>query len=330
MYKTPNEFMVRLHHVRPRFKNDLENVLVYMASEITKIPLQKRKEFARDVNTAIFHYPGNSVKNIKTINNWRTEISSLFGFIEHTGDIDFSSLRAMELSETGDLVRFFKAFLYTFQYPGAHVKTHVIKDLIINGVKFKPAKCILSILKIGEHITGKRAWLSKAEICHMIFNDLRVVRDNEQPDITWNRIEKNRNDNVTYDKKGDTIRYASDITDYMIAANLLITHDSKRFYINTLETEAIQKFINSSEWFDGYDSMIDECKNNPIFQPSLDDINNLYDEWFGYINRSLDDTDFSTDILAFLSDGIEAGDAAADTRKYFKNLLKSGVEISAK
>jgi len=334
MYTPPQEYMIRLHHIRPRFKSDIENVLVYMASEIAKIPSKKRKQFANDVNEAVRRYPGNSNLPIKTINNWRTEISALFGFIERDGEDDLCGLRASELAETGDLVRLFKTFLYTFQYPGAHIKAEKIKELIVSGVKFKPAQRILQILKAGEKISGSRAYLAKHEVCHMIFNDLRVVRENEPPEKTWERIFQNRADNVVYNKKGDVTRYAGDIIDYMLAANLLVTYDSKKYYINSLEEETVQKFILSTEWFGGYDSVYEKLENNSDCEPSLDEINAQKDDWFYYVNRGLLDTDFSTDVIAFLSDGIGAdstdGEVVSDSAKYFKELLESGAEISTK
>ena len=36
-YKIPDEYFFRIHHVRPRFKGDIENVLIYMAEEISRI-----------------------------------------------------------------------------------------------------------------------------------------------------------------------------------------------------------------------------------------------------------------------------------------------------
>ena len=32
MYTIPDDYRLELHHVRPRFKNDVENVLFYIAS----------------------------------------------------------------------------------------------------------------------------------------------------------------------------------------------------------------------------------------------------------------------------------------------------------
>ena len=44
-YSIPNDFYFRLHHVRPRFKNDVESVLLFMANEISKIPSLPKEDF---------------------------------------------------------------------------------------------------------------------------------------------------------------------------------------------------------------------------------------------------------------------------------------------
>lgn len=80
-YKIPNEYYFRIHHVRPRFKGDIENVLIYIAEEISAIGEKPKSEFVDAINAAIYRYPGNAHRELKTINNWRTEISALFGFI---------------------------------------------------------------------------------------------------------------------------------------------------------------------------------------------------------------------------------------------------------
>ena len=36
-YQILDEYFFRLHHVRPRFKGDIENVLIYIAEEISSV-----------------------------------------------------------------------------------------------------------------------------------------------------------------------------------------------------------------------------------------------------------------------------------------------------
>ena len=294
-YIIPEQYYFRIHHVRPRFKGDIENVLIFLAEELSKIEECDNREFAEKANKAIYKYPGNAIRELKTINNWRTEISSLFGFIEQHGKYSKAGYRALELAQKQDLVAFFKTFLFTFQYPGAHIKSHEILKQLQVGIRFKPAQYILKLLRYANKKEGKNIGLTKFEICHCVFNDLRCTRDNEDVSKTWERILENRNKKLTYNQSGDIVRYAGDIVDYMEIANLLVTYDSRTYYLNSLEEEAIVNFINSKEWFSDYDKYINKK------DISLKDINSCRERWFSYVNRDLTTTDFSTDILAYLT-----------------------------
>ena len=294
-YKVPEEYFFRIHHVRPRFKGDIENVLIYVAEEISRVGEKQIDEFVEEVNAALFRYPGNAHRELKTINNWRTEISALFGFIEHTETTDKPGRRAMELAESGDLVECFKIFLYNFQYPGAHIKPNRVLEQIEKGIHFKPAQYILKLLRYANRDGGNSVGITKFEICHCMFNDLRVTRDCESVEKTWERISQNRKNGLTYDQSGDVIRYAGDIVDYMEIANLLKTYDSKTYYLNTLEEESIVKFCESNEWFSEYDTMISQKRG------SMEGIKACVSGWFSYVNRDMQNTDFSTDILAYIA-----------------------------
>lgn len=294
-YRIPDEFFFRIHHVRPRFKGDIENVLIYVAEELSRVGEKPVDEFINDVNAAIYRYPGNAHRELKTINNWRTEISALFGFIEHTDTTDKPGRRALELAENQDLVESFKVFLYNFQYPGAHIKPKNVLEQIEAGIRFKPAQYILKLLRYANETGGNSVGITKFEACHCIFNDLRVTRDNEGVEKTWERILENRRNKFEYDQTGDVVRYAGDIIDYMEIANLLKTYDSRMYFLNTLEEETIIKFCESTEWFSGYDVMINKRSGN------IDAVKDCIDPWFSYVNRDIKDTDFSTDILAYIA-----------------------------
>ena len=294
-YEIPEEYYFRLHHVRPRFKGDIENVLIYVAEEIAKVGEQPTADFVSALNNALFRYPGNAHRELKTINNWRTEISALFGFIEHGDETDRPGRRAIELARKGDLVECFKNFLYNFQYPGAHIKPNRVIEQIEAGIHFKPAQYILRLLRYANRDGGNAAGITKFEVCHCVFNDLRVTRDNEGVEQTWRRILDNRKKRAQYDRTGDVIRYAGDIIDYMEIANLLKTYDSRTYYLNTLEEETIIKFCESTEWFDQYDNMISER------HAEIEAVKACTNGWFSYVNRDMGDTDFSTDILAYIA-----------------------------
>lgn len=295
----PQQYYFRLHHIRPRFKGDIENVLIYVAEEITRVGERTTNEFVETVNSALFRYPGNAHRKLKTINNWRTEISALFGFIEHTDTTDKPGRRAVELAENQDLVECFKVFLYNFQYPGVHIKPKEVLEQIRQGVHFKPAQHILKLLRYANRKGGNSIGITKPEVCHCIFNDLRVTRDQESIEQTWDRISYNRRQRVIYDETSDVIRYAGDIIDYMEIANLLKTYDSRTYYLNTLEEDSIVKFCESGEWFGEYDTMIANRSGG------MKEVKDCISGWFSYVNRRLEDTDFSTDILAYIADDSE-------------------------
>ena len=99
MYKIPEEYNIRIHHVRPRFKNDVESVLLFMATEIARLDEMPHDEFKNALNLAIRRYPGNFSKKQKTIENWRTEISALFGLVEYTENTSKPSAMARTLAD---------------------------------------------------------------------------------------------------------------------------------------------------------------------------------------------------------------------------------------
>lgn len=295
MYQVPNEYYFRLHHIRPRFKNDVENVLFFMANKLSQMNSMSTKEFKRIFNDEIRLFPGNSHKTEKTIRNWRTEICAIFGFVIEKDGYVTPGNRALELAEKQDLIEFFKTFLYNFQYPGSHLKPHEVVKMVTEGIKFKPAHYILGLLKDVDQIPDKERYLSKAEVCHLILNDLRCSRDCDEPKEVWKRIIYNRTNNIKYDWSGDMIRYAGDILDYMVLANLLKSYNGYEFWINQNEEIAIQNFIESNDEFKGYDPYIEQRKI------SLSEAKEQIIPWFTYVNRDMDGTNFSTDIIAIIS-----------------------------
>lgn len=296
MYRIPEEYQFRIHHARPRFKNDVENVLFYIASVCKNITCRDTHSYNEQIFNAIKLYPGNESSVRKTINNWRTEISALFGFYIEDKITKTTRTGAMSniLADSGDLVQFFKYYCYKFQYPGGHIKPKYVKELIDNGVKFKPAQYILRVLHEADSYLGKPLGINKAEATHCIFNDLRVTRDNRDVREVIDLIKHNREHGLEYDTAGDVIRYAGDILDYMVIANLLkVSHNY--YYLNRIENEAILSFINSDEYFNGYDDFYGEK-----FEAS--ELNHIETDWFEYVNAGLDARLFRTDITQYISE----------------------------
>ena len=331
IYETPQEYFFRLHHIRPRFKNDVENVLFYMATEIAKLKPEEHEAFNQKLNTTIKLYPGNASKELKTINHWRTEISSLFGLIEYDGDISKPGRMALLLSESQDLIEFFRYFLFYFQYPGGHLKPRETLEYIKAGIRFKPAKYLMQVMLEGKKLVGEseKLGLTKAEATHCIFNDLRVTRDGRSPKETAELILANRKNEIEYDSAGDVIRYAGDVLDYMELADLVKLRPNYQYYLNTVNLETIQAFINDGSYFAPYQTLYGKS------DLSLADVVSTQHDWFHYVNNKLDSSIFEANVLSIIE---EAGETTEDREMsmFIKEVLlkvqtiREGEEIKTK
>jgi hypothetical protein len=299
-YKIPDQYFFRLHHVRPRFKNDIEEVLLYVATSISEMDVMEEKEFNNELNKILFGFKKNSTLEQKTIDNWRTEISALFAFIQEKDSLLFPSKTAQRLSNNQYLDEFFNYFLYSFQYPGGHIKSqNVIKQIDV-GIKFKPCKFILELLIEGEKITGKPFSITAEELTQCAYFDLRVTRDGRSAKEVAELIWDNRNKNTEYEydyiqlqnkstgqfpSKGDVMRYAGDILDYMVCANLL-QHKGTGFYyyLDGKNTEVINHHLENTHWFKSYDKFYNQLAI------SNTEIVTVEEQWFTYVN-SFDNID---------------------------------------
>jgi hypothetical protein len=296
MYKIPNKFYIRLHHSRPRFKNNIEDVLIFMANEICAIGPQPTDRFSNKLRGAIKSFPGNYNKSDKTIDNWRTEISSLLGLIEEQDNNTSRPSRMSEiLNDKQDLIEFFRFFCLKFQYPGGHLKPKSSLEMIQQGVKFKPAQYLLRVLKEGNIRTNTSFGLSKEEATHCIFNDLRVVRDQRNTSDTVSLILQNRQQHTEYDCSGDIVRYAGDILDYMSLANLVSLKANNKYYLKTNEIEVLNALTSDNQYFPAYDKLYNQ-KGLTIEMVAKEQ-----KEWFRYVNSSLDESVFHADIFEIIN-----------------------------
>src|SRR3989344_4891974 len=234
IYKTPDNYYFRLHHIRPRFKNDIERILLMVSSAVAEMPIQQKEQFDKSLNKIIKGFPGNVVRTDKTINNWRTEISALFSLI-----------------------------LYNL-------------------------KLLYQANKGVETPFG----INKAEVTHCIFNDTRVTVENKDVKETIDLIKSNREQGFDYDWKGDVIRYAGDIMDYLYYANLLKKHGAN-YYLNPVEMGAIITFVEKDPWFNLYDKFYGKSVTN-------EELREAQNKWFYYVSNLSVKANFETDVLAFM------------------------------
>ena len=111
MYEVPTRFYQRLHHPRPRFKTNIENVLGYMAFSIAELDGETESVFKENILSAINDFPGNADLTLKTLNNWRTEITALFSMVSTSDGCNFATDLSKELANTTNLKEFFLRFI---------------------------------------------------------------------------------------------------------------------------------------------------------------------------------------------------------------------------
>ncbi|MGM9803123.1 MAG: protein NO VEIN domain-containing protein [Muribaculaceae bacterium] len=315
-YQIPEEDYLRIHFVRPRFKSNIENVLLYIANECCKIESCTCREYAARINNSIRLFPGNISSTQKTINNWRTEISALCAFYneDKVANKTETSKLSFFLNENQDLTQFFKFLMISFQFPGGHIKPLDNIDLITNRVRFKPAQYIIKVLMAGNELLAasgseKEMSISEEEATYCIFNDLQVTTGKRTPREVAELILRNRNNKVLYynrkdprnfNSKGsprtkrDVVRYAGDVMDYMEIASLLERRMDGYFILKPNALSDLKTFVEDSSYFDGYDRFY----GSKSIKPSM--LAPIESEWFSYVNNLVDPNKFKTDIRSFI------------------------------
>lgn len=298
MYAVPSPYFFRLHHARPRFKNDVESVLLFMCQRISNLEAQSSGDFAQSLFQLIQSYPGNGQKADKTIHNWRTEISALFGLVETRNGVSQPGFYAKLLAKNEDLIEFFRYFLLTFQYPGGHIKPNRVAQQIQAGVNFHPAKFIIDLFLEGQKLVeeNRQFSLSSSELTALAFNDLRVTATREfGPADIAQRVMENRRQGVTYDQTGDVVRYAQDILDYMVLGDLLSKRpNTNSYYLKPQGLEAAMKISSRAPQFKGYEHF--------YTQHAIDtrDVSDVEELWFAFVNEDRLSEAFIGDILSIL------------------------------
>lgn len=326
IYQIPDEYFFRLHHVRPRFKSNVEEVLLYVANSISDLNTLPEKKFNEQLNAVLRNFGKNQTAKQKTINNWRTEIAALFSFIQETetGKL-FPSLMAKRLAENQYLDEFFNYFLYTFQYPAGHNKNHAVIEQIQKGIQFQPCKFILQIFQAACELSDKPFSLTAEELTQCAYFDLRVTAEHSKTahDVAKHIIE-NRENKIEYSHEyeqlktkdgnypsaGDVYRYAGDILDYMVLANLLKTKGTQYYYyLNTDNPDLINRHLQNTAYFNQYDCFYhqEEISNA--------EIRALERQWFDYVNQFDNIAEFSPSL-----NQAEQADIAVLVQEYYAKM----------
>lgn len=312
-YKVPEEYRTRIHFVRPRFKENIENVLLYLASACCRIGDCDCETYNQKFTNAIRCFPGNISASDKTIANWRTETPALFSFYKEDKErnITKTSKMATFLNEYQDLTQFLKLFLYSFQFPGGHLKANENIALIKKGIRFKPAQLIIQICLAGNKIyteqgLEKEFSINEEELAYCVFDDSRITSGKMTPKEAAQIILNNRKTKMKYydknDKfifsskgvprsKGDVTRYAGDILYYMELADLLKKNHYGYYSLKSDEIVSIETFKRDTSFFTDYDVYY-RVKG----KINTTDISALEPLWYEYVDEQMNPNLFKTDI----------------------------------
>lgn len=300
MYKTPPEHLLRLHFERSRFSRTLEDTLLILASKIINIGILDKDEFNKILDQIIQETAKESIVE-KTVRNNRTEMIRLFGLVKYVDSLAIPGNRLVTLTQTQDTPRFFKSFCSQFQFPGGFLKPDKVSEMVVAGVRFKPAKYLLKLFKIANSRYGTFA-LSAAEVAHFIFNDKRVTVHQETPDKALDRIIETREQKIELDKTGDVIRYARDFLNYMEQANL-VSEFKGMYALNDGEQAAIQYIIAEKNYFDKYHKII---KTDGTWDK--EEYKKVDQEWSEWFADGLEDIALETPTSALIGTDIKFPD----------------------
>lgn len=293
-YQIPDQFFFRLHFERSRFSSKLEDVLLILASKIISIGMMEKDQFNDILDEIISDINENKLEN-KTIRNHRTEMIRLFGLVKYVDELAIPGNRLSLLSQTQDTPRFFKSFCSRFQFPGGFLKPYKISEMVLAGIKFKPAQFLLRFFKIANSKYGRFA-INAAEVTHFILYDLRVTAQGESPDKTLDRLIEARSKNQDLDKTSDLIRYARDFLNYMVEANLLIELEGM-YALNEGEKNAIHAIIADKSFFDDYSSVI---RHDGTWD--ADELKKIDTQWMEWFADGVEDERLETPVSALVRD----------------------------
>lgn len=250
-YQTPAEHRLDLHFPRSRFNTELEDTLLLLASKMVQLGNLPKDEFKTAINTYLRELHGGNL-TAKTIDNHRTEMTSLFGLVKQRNDEVIIGNRTLLLVETQDVPRFFKSVCNRFQYPNGINKIQFIDDYVTAGIRFKPAQYLIKLLRTGNERTGKTFAVTAKEVAHLVFNDTRVTVEQEAPEKRIDLFLELRANGILCDGTGDVIRYARDFLNFMVAANLLIEFN-KKYFLNSQESAALDFIANDETFFEEFE-----------------------------------------------------------------------------
>lgn len=288
----------RLHFVRPRFMSNNEEDLINLCTLLVE-----EGEWRKTAAAAAFRpklrrrMPHLSASNDKTVDNYFTEVTSLFSLYEFDGDQAFVGMNAVRLAEKQNIFEFFLHHVSKFQFPGGHVTHETAMNHARNGIKFKPGKFLIGMLMAGQELkdNGRAFGIKPAEATWYAVNDLYVLRGERSAKEAVERLLRGRSNSEVdlgvpfnyldyglpqgvVSAPGDFVRYARDCLTMLEYAQIIACSVDGFRYLKPNAYDAITTVLTDDSWFSGYSALLGQ-------EVSPSEKEEVRADWLAFANR---------------------------------------------
>ena len=244
-YQTPTKYLLRCAFPRGRILSQIEDELSILTQFVSRFAPKNKDEFDTLMDGEYAKLRSVSTKSIR---NYRTEMTKLFGLITVGADgVVQVSERTNLLVESQNFPLFFKTFCHRFQFPNEINKPQETAKQIESGVHFKPARFILDLFVLGVEKCGRDFSINGNEISNLVFNDIRIMSGKTSPSQVLDFLLKLRSGHVKFAGGSKIAQHGREFLGYMLLARLLKEGDSG-FQLNEKERQVID-YIRQSELF---------------------------------------------------------------------------------
>ena len=244
-YQTPTKYLLRCAFPRGRILSQIEDELSILTQFVSRFTPKDKEQFDTLIDSEYAKLRSVSAKSIK---NYRTEMTKLFGLITVGSDgVVQASERTNLLVESQNFPLFFKTFCHRFQFPNGINKPQETAKQIEAGAQFKPAKFILDLFVLGVEKCGQDFSINGNEISNLVFNDVRVTSGKMSPHQVLDFLLKLRSGHVRFAGGSKIAQHGREFLGYMLLARLL-KEGENGFRLNEKERQAID-YIRQSELF---------------------------------------------------------------------------------
>ncbi len=267
--------MLRSAFPRGRILSQVEDELAILTQFIVHFSPRDKDEFDKLIDAEYAKLRSVSEKSIR---NYRTEMTKLFGLITVGADgVVHPSSRTMLLVESQNFPLFFKTFCHRFQFPNGINKAQETVKQINAHIHFKPAKFILDLFVLGEEKCGSSFSLNGNEVSNLVFNDVRVTSGNISAAQVLDNLLDLRSKSVKFEGGSKVAQHGREFLGYMLLARLLKQGDSG-FQLNKKERPSIDYIRESDLFFDMSTDYISNAKTRKEFQIE-------WALWFGDVSQ---------------------------------------------